>query len=65
MQEQIAIKTLQDDLNFSSECINKLKLFSESLILENKKHNFISKKTESDIWNRHKTLNSDTDRRMF
>ena len=53
MQEQIAIKTLQDDLNFSSECINKLKLFSESLILENKKHNFISKKTESDIWNRH------------
>jgi 16S rRNA (guanine527-N7)-methyltransferase len=53
MQEQEVIKILKEDLNFSKESIGKLKSFSESLIKANQKHNFISKKTESDLWERH------------
>ena len=53
MQEQEVIKILQEDLKFSKNSIIKLKLFSESLIMANQKHNFISKKTERDIWQRH------------
>ena len=53
MQEQEVIKILKDDLNFSDASIVKLKLFSESLIKANQKHNFISKTTESDLWERH------------
>jgi 16S rRNA (guanine527-N7)-methyltransferase len=53
MQEQEVIKILKEDLNFSEQSISKLKSFSKSLILANQKHNFISKKTETDIWHRH------------
>ena len=53
MQEQEVIKILQEDLNFSNNSIIKLKSFSESLIMANKKHNFISTNTEKDIWHRH------------
>ena len=53
MQEQEVIKVLKIDLNFNENSIKKLKLFSSSLILANKKHNFISKSTENNIWQRH------------
>ena len=53
MQEQEVIKVLKIDLNFNEKSIKKLKLFSSSLILANKKHNFISKSTENNIWQRH------------
>tara|TARA_B110000211_G_scaffold118896_1_gene137716 strand:+ start:4367 stop:4984 length:618 start_codon:yes stop_codon:yes gene_type:complete len=53
MQEKIVIKILKDDLNFSDQSVEKLKYFSKSLLAANKKHNFISKNTESDIWHRH------------
>jgi len=53
MQEQDVIKVLKKDLNFNDISIKKLKLFSQNLILANQKYNFISRSTESDIWNRH------------
>ena len=53
MQEQEVIKVLKIDLNFNENSIKKLKLFSDSLILANTKHNFISKSTENNIWQRH------------
>jgi len=53
MQEQEVIKILKEDLKFSDVSIAKLKLFSESLIKANQKHNFISKNTELDLWERH------------
>ena len=53
MQDYEVIKILKDDLNFSDDSINKLKLFTKSLIIANKKHNFISKSTEGNIWHRH------------
>ena len=53
MQEQEVIKILKEDLKFSDVSVAKLKLFSESLIKANQKHNFISKTTESDLWERH------------
>ena len=53
MQEQEVITLLKDKLNFSEKSIKKLKLFSKSLIIANKKHNFISKSTEPNIWQRH------------
>jgi len=53
MQEQEVIILLKDKLNFSEKSIEKLKLFSKSLIIANKKHNFISKSTEPNIWQRH------------
>ena len=53
MQEHEVIKLLKSDLNFNDKSINKLKLFSNRVILANKKHNFISKSTETNIWQRH------------
>jgi len=53
MQEHDVIKILKEDLNFGHDSINKLKLFSKSLIIANKKHNFISKNSELDLWERH------------
>ena len=53
MHEQDVIKILKEDLDFSEISIEKLKLFAKSLILANKKKNFISKNSESDIWHRH------------
>ena len=53
MQNKEVINILQNQLNFSSKSIEALKTFVDALISANKKHNFISKNTESDIWHRH------------
>ena len=53
MQEHEVIKVLKEDLNYNENSINKLKFFAKSLIEANQNYNFISKKTESDIWLRH------------
>jgi 16S rRNA (guanine527-N7)-methyltransferase len=53
MQDKEVIKYLQNHLQFSSQSIEKLKIFINALIIANKKHNFISKSTEAVIWHRH------------
>jgi len=53
MQKKDVINILKEQLNFSDNSINKLKLFSEDLMIANQKHNFISKNSESDLWKRH------------
>ena len=53
MQEKEVINILQKQLNFTTKSIAVLKMFVDVLINENKKHNFISKSTEADIWHRH------------
>ena len=53
MQDKEVINILQKKLNFTSKSIAALKIFVDALINANKKHNFISKSTEADIWHRH------------
>ena len=53
MQDKEVINILQNQLHFSSKSIEKLKIFINALINANKKHNFISKSTETVIWHRH------------
>jgi 16S rRNA (guanine527-N7)-methyltransferase len=53
MQDKEVINILQNQLHFSSKSIEKLQIFINALICANKKHNFISKSTEADIWHRH------------
>ena len=53
MQDKEVINILQKQLNFTSKSIAALKIFVDALIKANKKHNFISKSTEADIWHRH------------
>ena len=53
MQDHEVINILQNQLNFSIKSIEKLKIFTNNLISANKKHNFISKSTETNIWHRH------------
>jgi 16S rRNA (guanine527-N7)-methyltransferase len=53
MPEADVIKILQEELGFNNNSIIKLKSFSQTLLIANKKHNFISKNTEKDIWQRH------------
>ena len=53
MQDKEAINILRNQLEFSSKSIEKLQIFKNALINVNKKHNFISKSTEADIWHRH------------
>ena len=53
MQEKEVISILQKNLNFSLKSISKLKQFVGELLIANKKHNFISKSTENDVWHRH------------
>ena len=53
MQEQEVIKILQEELKFTDQSIDKLQMFKIELLKANKKHNFISKITESHIWSRH------------
>ena len=53
MQDKEVINILQNQLNFSSKSIKNLEIFTNALISTNKKHNFISKSTEDDIWHRH------------
>ena len=53
MHDKQVINILQNQLNFSIKSIDKLKIFTNNLISANKKHNFISKSTEANIWHRH------------
>ena len=53
MQEQEVIKILQEELRFTDQSIDKLKMFETELLKANKKHNLISKSNESCIWSRH------------
>ncbi len=53
MQYKEVINILQNQLNFTSKSIAKLKIFVDALISANKKHNFISQSTEENIWLRH------------
>jgi 16S rRNA (guanine527-N7)-methyltransferase len=53
MQDKEVIDILRNQLKFSSKSIEKLQIFVDALINTNKKHNFISKSTETDIWHRH------------
>ncbi len=53
MQEPKVIKILQEELKFTDQSIDKLKMFECELLKANKKHNFISKSTERLIWSRH------------
>ena len=46
-------KILLSDLNFNASKIKKLDNFVKILLIYNKKHNFISKITEKQIWFRH------------
>ena len=53
MQEQEVIKILQEELEFTDQSIDKLKMLRTELISANGKHNFIAKSTENQIWSRH------------
>jgi len=53
MQEKEVINILKNEFNFNSKSISNLKIFIRELLKANKKHNFIAKSTESDIWHRH------------
>ena len=53
MQDKEVINILRNQLNFSSKSIEALNIFVDALISANKKHNFISRSTEADIWHRH------------
>ena len=53
MQDKEVISTLQNQLNYSEKNISDIKIFINELLKANKKHNFISKKTENAIWYRH------------
>ena len=53
MQELEVIKILQEELKFTDQSIDKLKMFENELLKANKKYNFISKSTEKSIWLRH------------
>tara|TARA_B100001057_G_scaffold118754_1_gene117386 strand:+ start:975 stop:1589 length:615 start_codon:yes stop_codon:yes gene_type:complete len=53
MQDNKVISILQNKLGYNSKSIFNLKIFINELLEANKKHNFISRSTESDIWHRH------------
>ena len=53
MQDHEVINILQNQLHFSSKTITKINIFIDELLKANKKHNFISKSTENNIWHRH------------
>ena len=53
MQDHEVIKILQNHLNFSPKTISDIKIFTDDLLKANKKHNFISRSTENDVWHRH------------
>ena len=53
MQDHEVINILENQLHFSSKTIPNIKIFVNELLKANKKHNFISKSTENNIWHRH------------
>ena len=52
MDKRFVIEKLKN-LGFSDNAIEKLSIFRKNLLIYNKKHNFIAKSTENDIWYRH------------
>ena len=53
MQDNEVKNILLNQLSFSSKNISDLRIFKNELLKANKKHNFISKNTETVIWHRH------------
>ena len=53
MQQLKVINILKNDLNFTDQSIDKLKIFVNLVLQENKNHNLIGKSTETQIWERH------------
>ena len=53
MQEEEVINILKEEVKFTDQSIDKLKMFEIELLKVNGNHNFISKSTESYIWSRH------------
>ena len=53
MQDNEVTNILLNQLSFSSKNISDLKIFKNELLKANKKHNFISKNTETIVWHRH------------
>ena len=53
MQEHEVIKILQEELEFTDQSIDKLKMLETELLKANAKYNFIAKSTETHIWLRH------------
>ena len=53
MQQAEVINILTKNLGFADGAIEKLKIFAELVIKENKNYNLIAKSTESSIWDRH------------
>ena len=53
MREIEVIKILQEELKFTDQSIDKLKMLETELLNANQKHNFIAKSTEDFIWSRH------------
>ena len=53
MQDKEVIRILQNQFNFNAKNISDIKIFINELLRANKKHNFISKRTEKVIWHRH------------
>ena len=53
MQDSEVINILQNKFNFRSNSISDLKIFVEELLKANRRHNFIAKSTEMNIWHRH------------
>ena len=53
MQQSDVINILKNDLKFSNDSIDKLKIFSDLVLQANKNYNLIAKSTENHIWERH------------
>ncbi len=53
MQQLKVINILKKDLNFTDLSIDKLKMFANLVLKENKNYNLIAKSTENQIWVRH------------
>ena len=53
MNDLTVQELLLNNLGFTQENVNKLKIFHDELLRYNKKFNLISRSTENDIWSRH------------
>ena len=53
MQQLEVINILKNELNFTDHSIEKLKIFTNLVLKENKRYNLIAKSTENKIWERH------------
>ena len=53
MNKEEVYLELKNKLNFSSDDLRKLSVFHDQLLKFNRNYNWISKSTETDVWNRH------------